>query len=223
MLGRTHVVLGASFGALCTAAVHPWVPAGAAVLCMPIAALAAPGPDVDHHNAPARAITAPAVAVLVVLGWLYRGGCWVLRCDPHLYWATREFFRHRNGTHRIRTAFGFGGVIAALCYLSGVELLQAAGWVFGAAASAGWLSHIYGDARTLSGVPVGDTIVNVGTSVRTGSRCKGCQTRAARRRGRRVRSQPHDRHTEQHLLIYRFQPAAVVLCLGALILVAPTP
>lgn len=222
-MGKSHVVLGASFGALTAMAVHPWVPAGVAALCIPIGALCGPGPDVDHHSAPARAVVAPAVVVLVVAGWVYRGGCWVLRADPHLHRAMREFFRHRNGTHRISTALGFGAIITALCWLSGVEVLQADGWVFGAAATAGWLSHIYGDARTFSGVPVGDTIVHVGTSVGTGSRCKGCRAAAARRRGRKVRRRPHEQHTEQHLLTYRFQPAAVVLCLGALILVAPTP
>ena len=44
MMGRTHVVLGASAGALCALAVHPFTTPGVAILCIPIAAVFGPGP-----------------------------------------------------------------------------------------------------------------------------------------------------------------------------------
>lgn len=217
MMSRTHVVLGVSAGALCALAVHPWVPPGMGLLCIPIAAVMGPAADVDHHAAPARAV-AVVIAVGLALYWwpivalyavplLYRLGRRIVY-GPRptaLEQRWRRFWRHREGTHRITTALGVGAATAAALWFTPPPLSTYA-WMFGAAVTAGWLSHIYGDARTHSGVPIGDRDgVTIGYTVRTGS------TRADARRARE-----NETLTEEHLYYARYRPCALALSAAAL-------
>lgn len=222
MMGKTHVVLGVTAGALTAAAVSPYVAPGVALLCIPIGAAAGPGPDVDHHAAPARSVGIVALIALA-LWWhpavyLYAVPVVWLTVSRILGWfgvpmsrperAWRTFWRHRGGTHRIRTAVAVGAVIAAVTWYLGNPWLHTNGWVVGLAVTAGWLSHIYGDGRTHSGIPIFDGEWTIGRTVRTGS------TYAS---ARRLGEDPL--RTEQHLRQRRFVPTAWASSAGALLIV----
>jgi len=218
MMFKTHVVLGVSVGGACALAAHPWVPPGLDLLCIPLGAAMGPAPDVDHHAAPARAV-AIAVAVALALYWwpivmlyalpmLYRLGRRIVY-GPHptaLERRWRAFWRHRGGTHRISTALGVGAATAAALWFAPAPLLHDYAWMYGAAVSAGWLSHIYGDARTHSGISIGShDNITIGYTVRTGSTRVEAQ-----------RTEGDETLSEEWLRQKRYQPCALALSAAAL-------
>lgn len=224
MMHRTHVTLGIAAGGMWAAAVAPFVPPAVALLCIPAAALGGPAPDMDHHAAPAHRVVmgglwVAAAFAAVLQRWtlavfaafvLWRIATRLFRLRPtRVEQVWRDFFRHREGTHRIRTALAVGAVGAALTWLLGSPWVAANGWAVAGAFMAGWLSHIYGDARTHSGVPVFDREVTIGRTVRTGSTYA-----SAHREG----IDPH--RTEEHLRLTRFRPAAWATNIAAVVVIS---
>lgn len=134
MMGRTHFTTGLTAGAAVTAAaLAVGVPREVALLAGPVTAYAALLPDLDH---PRSTVTYSLGPVTVALSWLL--------C---------LFVDHRGATHRPEWAPAWTlplGVSTA--YLP--EPLG--GWsalLWWVALTVGWWCHLWGDARTLSGIP----------------------------------------------------------------------
>lgn len=151
MMARTHFLTGLTAGAGVTAAalvvgVDPTL----ALLAGPVTAYAALLPDLDH---PRSTVTYSLGPVTIALSWLLR-----------------LFVEHRGATHRPEAiAPGAGLVALPLGFLPGVL----GGWaalLWWVAIAAGWATHLWGDARTLSGIPLADGgRLRIGRVFRTGS------------------------------------------------------
>jgi membrane-bound metal-dependent hydrolase YbcI (DUF457 family) len=134
MMGQTHMTTGVTAGAwLAAAGSVAGVPPVLVVLGVPLAAYAAILPDLDHPRSTATYSLGPLTIVIS--------------------WILRQFVDHRGPTHT-RT----GAAVTAAAVAGPTTLLPAplGGW------SALWwflvvllgcLTHVWGDARTLSGVP----------------------------------------------------------------------
>lgn len=160
MMGRSHLVTGWTAGAWTAGAVSVLgVPDELAVLVAPVVAYSALLPDLDHPRSTATYSLGPATILVS--------------------WILRLFVDHRGPTHTWQGALVFGATAGA----SSVAL--GAGWtspLWGLAVAVGVLTHIWADARTLSGVPwrgrawrgrlvrTGGGKLRVGRSFRTGSR-----------------------------------------------------
>jgi membrane-bound metal-dependent hydrolase YbcI (DUF457 family) len=134
MMGRSHATIGATVGAwLAAAGATAGVPDGLAALAVPVAAYAALLPDLDHPRTTAtRSLVPITMAVSFVL---------------------RRFVDHRGATHDPRS-----GPVAAVALAAPAAWLPApvGGWAalwWLLVILAGWTSHIWADARTLSGTP----------------------------------------------------------------------
>lgn len=153
MIGRSHLVTGATAGAWFAAAGSlAGVPDHLAVLAVGVVAYSALLPDLDHPRSTATYSLGP---VTIALSWLLR-------------W----FVEHRGATHTLQGAFA-SGVLAG----AGAAFLPGGlgGWVallWGAAVTVGCLTHIWADARTVSGVPHprGRGKLRIGRPFRTGSK-----------------------------------------------------
>jgi membrane-bound metal-dependent hydrolase YbcI (DUF457 family) len=134
VMGSSHLVHGVTSGSwLATAAAVAGLPPSLAVLGVAVAAYGALLPDLDH---PRSMATWSAPPVTVALSWLL---CLAVE--------------HRGPTHRVEAA----PVAAALVAFPAALLPDPLGgftalWWW-AALTVGWLTHVWGDARTLSGVP----------------------------------------------------------------------
>ena len=158
MMARSHALHGVTVGALAVTAgsvldaflpFWPTVDILARPIFVLVVAYAALLNDIDH---PHSTVTYSLGPVTVFLSWLLRGGpvgIFDFQCFP---W----YVEHRGITHDVR--FGPAG----FALLFGVPTLMLPGW-FGDqwwlwtwAIFLGCVTHIWGDARTVSGVPLGD-------------------------------------------------------------------
>jgi membrane-bound metal-dependent hydrolase YbcI (DUF457 family) len=172
MMATSHLTHGVTAGALAAAVMPDTVLARA--LFVAVTAYATLLPDWDH----------PEARITRSLGWPGTFICWTIRGWPiDWYWAPFGFvvldwrvqllpwdIDHRGLTHDPAT----GPTLFAV--LLGPVTYLLPGW-FGAhwyawtlAVWLGCLAHLWGDARTLSGIPFGDDRIWVGrTVIRTGS------------------------------------------------------
>lgn len=145
-MGASHLLHGVTTAAW-TAYALP-LDHGMAVLVGVVGAGYALAPDLDHGSASAS----HAVH------------------DAHLLSAAvRVFGGHRTWTHDPRIGPPiFGAITGALVApLSGP--IGDHWWAFALAAWIGCMTHLYGDARTISGIPCGTDRIHIGRAVRTGS------------------------------------------------------
>lgn len=146
MMGASHLLHGVTTAAW-TAYVLP-LDTGMAVMVGVVGAAYALAPDLDHINGRASRSTPDA---------------------HYLSSMVRAFGGHRTWTHDIRIGPPiFAAVTAALVFLLHGPIGDH-WWAFGIAALVGCLTHIYGDARTISGVPYGAHRIHIGATMRTGS------------------------------------------------------
>lgn len=179
MMSRTHLTTGVTAGAVLAAGLSlAGVPDLVAILAVPVVAYSAVAPDIDHPNS---FITYSLGPVTIAASWLLRGapiGWWAhvgygpwkrpVGFGTHLApWRCP----HRGPTHRAESApWVFGLLVAAAVWLLLPPVLSDHWYVFGAAASLGVLTHIWGDARTRSGVPFGGNHhYTIGRTFLTGS------------------------------------------------------
>lgn len=147
-MGRTHLATGVCAGALLALAATPVVPDGVRLYAVPVAAWAVTLPDIDHRRS---IVTYSLGPITMAISWLVR------RCTEH-----------RGRTHRVSTGLAAGAVAAVgATFLAGP--LGGYWWYLGLAVALGWCTHIYGDARTVSGVPWRGRQVRIGTPFVTGS------------------------------------------------------
>jgi membrane-bound metal-dependent hydrolase YbcI (DUF457 family) len=134
MMGRTHLTTGLTSGAwLATAGAVAGLPPALVVLAVPLAAWSALLPDLDHGRSTAT-LSVPPVTVPVS-------------------WVLRRFVDHRGPTHTPRAAPVFGAAVALPSWwIPGALGGWSALWWF-LVVTLGCLTHVWGDARTLSGVP----------------------------------------------------------------------
>jgi membrane-bound metal-dependent hydrolase YbcI (DUF457 family) len=134
MMARTHFVTGCTAGAAVgSAALAVGVPPTHAVVAVGVTAYAALLPDLDH---PRATVTYSIGPVTMLLSWLLR-----------------LFVEHRGATHRPERAPWWALPVALpTVWAPGVL----GGWsalLWWVAVTVGWLTHLWGDARTLSGIP----------------------------------------------------------------------
>jgi hypothetical protein len=134
MMGRTHMTTGLTSGAwLATAGAVAGLPPALVILTVPVAAYSALLPDLDHGRSTAT-LSIPPLTVPVS-------------------WVLRRFVDHRGPTHRARYAPAFGAAVAGpSAFLPGMLGGWVALWWF-LVVTLGCLTHVWGDARTLSGTP----------------------------------------------------------------------
>lgn len=183
MMSRTHIAVGAIAGAAYAAVPLP-VESGWRTLAIPVAAYAALLADIDHHKS---VVTWSAPPFTVLVSWVLRGMPRRWFVDGYLWSDEPVSYRwgleHRGGTHRPVAAV-VGGVLAfgALLFVVPVDV---AAYLAGAVA-VGWLAHLYGDARTLSGIPwpsKPDGKLRIGIPFRTGQCSPRCRRMHCRRPG----------------------------------------
>jgi membrane-bound metal-dependent hydrolase YbcI (DUF457 family) len=121
MHGKTHAVHGAIAG---TAVAMLATNATLGLLCVPLAALAALGPDVDHHASSAGRLLPP-------VRWTMRGLSRALGLPAH-----------RGITHTV-----------LLAVVLGAATLPVLPWVLSLAVTAGWLAALAGDWSTKTSLP----------------------------------------------------------------------
>lgn len=151
-MGRTHMTTGFTAGAwLAVAGSVAGVPAPLLVLGVPLCGYAALLPDLDHPRSTATYSLGPltlAVSYLLCL-----------------------FVDHRGPTHRPRWAPAFGAAVALPSVWLPAPLggWSAAWWFL--VVTLGCVVHVWGDSRTLSGVPWGSDggRLHTGRPFRTGS------------------------------------------------------
>lgn len=171
MIGRTHFLTGVTAGAVAVSAgsaLDAFIPFWPTtdILARPIfvviVAYCALLPDLDHPNS---TVTYSLGPFTMFLSWALRGGP-VGMFDFQVFpW----YVEHRGVTHDAR--FGPAGFAVVL----GLPTLMLPGW-FGDnwwlwtwAVFLGCLTHIWGDARTMSGVPLGKRQIRIGHPFVTGS------------------------------------------------------
>lgn len=136
MMGGTHLCTGFTVGAWTVAAASAvGIPAPVALLAGPLVAYSALLPDLDHPRSTATYSLGPLTVALS--------------------WVLCLFVDHRGPTHTPRGAAVFATVAAV-----GLVWLPApvGGWsvlLWWVAVFLGCLTHVWGDARTTSGVPWG--------------------------------------------------------------------
>ena len=146
MMGASHLLHGVTTAAW-TAYVLP-IDHGMAVMVGVVGAGYALAPDLDHASSRASHSTPDA---------------------KYLSAAVRSFGKHRTWTHDPRIGPPiFAAVTGALVALLAPPIGDY-WWAFALAALIGCLTHIYGDARTVSGVPLGRRRVHIGITMTTGS------------------------------------------------------
>jgi hypothetical protein len=149
MMGSTHIVQGATAGAW-TAAFIPGLPHDGngdlvRIAMVALCANAALWPDIDHHRG---RITWALPPLTNVLSWAVRGA--PIPFTDRRVWRG---VRHREETHWPRTAFIVGVVsLVPLWFLPAPFGTYC--WALSAAVTLGWLTHLAGDARTFSGIPL---------------------------------------------------------------------
>jgi membrane-bound metal-dependent hydrolase YbcI (DUF457 family) len=134
MMGRSHITTGVTTGAwLASAGAVAGVPAPLLVIGVILSAYSAILPDLDHHRSTATLSMGPVTMIVS--------------------WVLRQFVDHRGPTHTPRAAPVFGAVVAGPMALLPAPLGGwSALWWF-AVVTLGCLTHVWGDARTLSGTP----------------------------------------------------------------------
>ena len=134
MMGRTHMTTGLTAGSwLAAVGAVAGVPAALVAFAVPLCAWAALLPDLDHGRSTAT-LSVPPVTIPVS-------------------WVLRRFVDHRGPTHTLRAAPAFGAVVALpTAWIPGPLGGWSALWWF-LVVTLGCVTHIFGDARTLSGTP----------------------------------------------------------------------
>lgn len=145
MMGTTHTVTGVTAGSL---AAVPLVLLGVdhtAVLgFVAVWATTSVLPDIDHkHGRPTK---------------------WLGPITGLLSWIIRLFVDHREQTHTRTAALIFGAVVGAATFA-----VSDYWWLWALATVGGCLTHLWGDARTKSGIPWNGRRKRVGKTFRTGS------------------------------------------------------
>lgn len=133
-MGRTHMTTGATAGAwLAAVGSVAGVPPALVVLGVPVAAYAAILPDLDHGRS---TVTYSLGPVTIVISWVLR-----------------QFVDHRGPTHTRTGAACMAAGVAGPTTLLPAPLggWSALWWLL--VVFLGCLTHVWGDARTLSGVP----------------------------------------------------------------------
>ncbi len=134
MMARTHFATGCTAGAAVgSVALAVGVPATHALVAAGVTAYAALLPDLDH---PRATVTYSLGPVTIALSWLLR-----------------LFVDHRGATHRPEFAHLWALPLAAPLALVPGEFGGFAALLWWVAITVGWLTHLWGDARTLSGIP----------------------------------------------------------------------
>jgi membrane-bound metal-dependent hydrolase YbcI (DUF457 family) len=175
-MGRSHVVTATTAGAwLAAGAAALGVPDELALLVIPVTAYAGLLPDLDHPRSTATYSVGPLTMALS--------------------WALRQFVEHRGPTHTPRGALAFGLALGVPTVALPAPLGGWAAGLWALAITVGCLTHIWADARTLSGVPGRQGRRRIGVPFRTGS------------------------VEEQHLLRAVYSPVAVGSTIGALALI----
>lgn len=146
-MGSTHLATGFTTGAWFAYAlpgVHDhWRP----VLGL-VAAGAALAPDIDHVKA--RASRSFHDARL-------------------LSWAVTRFGGHRTWTHDLRIGPPLFAVVVAVAVWFVDGPIGDLWWAFALAMLVGCVTHVWGDARTTSGVPLGRRRIRLGRTFTTGT------------------------------------------------------
>lgn len=149
MIGASHLTTGVTTGAWFAAAASTVVPDPVAVLAVAVVSYAALLPDLDTGRSTATYSLGP---VTIAASWILR-----------------RFVVHRGATHRIEYAPAAFGATAA----AGSALLPpplGTWWpVWGLAVALGVAAHIWGDARTVRGVPWRGRRATLGRPFATGS------------------------------------------------------
>jgi hypothetical protein len=178
MMGRTHVITGAAVGAWYAALIpvgHTPTADLIRVISWGIVTVAATFPDIDHFKGAVSTYLPPFTTAL---SWAVRGAPIRLPGRRFRLWPG---VRHRGQLHTPRSVVWAGGVgcvligigcgVLALTHPDG---LWAGWWAWGLAVGVGWATHLAFDARTHSGIPVGDNKHwTYGTTVRTGDKDEG--------------------------------------------------
>jgi hypothetical protein len=179
MMGRTHIITGAAVGAWYAALIPvPYTPAGdlTRVISWGLVTIAATFPDIDHFRGGVSTYFPPFTTLL---SWTVRGAPIHLPSRTVRLWPG---VRHRDALHRwpqsplwaaaVGTAVaGIGCGVAALTV---PDALWSGWWAWGLAIGVGWATHLLFDARTHSGIPVGNNRHwTLGRTVRTGGRDGG--------------------------------------------------
>ena len=145
-MGTTHTITGVAAGSV---AAVPLIlldlePVRVAVF-VAVWAMASVLPDIDHkHGRPTK---------------------WLGPITRFIGWVVRLFTEHREQTHTRTAALIFGGIVGAATFA-----ISDYWWLWGIATVGGCLTHLWGDARTKSGIPWGDGgRKRVGKTFRTGS------------------------------------------------------
>lgn len=231
-MARSHLTTGVTTGAVFAAAVSTaGTPDLVAILTVPVVAYSAVTPDIDHPNS---FITYSLGPITITISWILRGA-------PLAWFRTIGFGRwrrdigfgfhllpwrcpHRGPTHRAEFAPWVFGLLVATTTWAVLPPILGDWWlVFGAAAALGVLTHIWGDARTRSGVPLGGNgHFTIGRTFITGS------TRADANDAWRLRLITtlewawYVRHNEEVLLRTIYRPTMfVALALAALAVIQP--
>lgn len=217
MMARSHLTTGVTAGAVFAAAVSTaGTPDLITILAVPVVAYSAAVPDIDH---PSSFITYSLGPVTILISWVLRGapiGWWTqfgygpwkrdIGFDGHLLpWRCP----HRGPTHRAESAPWIFGTLVAFTTWAVLPPLLADWWfIYGAAAALGVLTHIWGDARTRSGVPFGGSDhFTIGRTFLTGS--TPADADQAWQRGEITTTEWawHVRHNEAVLLRTIYRPA----------------
>jgi len=177
-MGSSHLAMGTTAGAaLASGLAYVGVPAHMAIVAGGVAAAGSLAPDLDHVNG--RAVVGKRAA----------------HDAKYVSTLVRSFGGHRTWTHDLRLGPPvFAAVTLVLAALGGGDFLSYS-WAIALGMWVGCATHLWGDARTISGIPFGDRKINIGRPIRTGS----------------------DAETRRRMLIYR--PLAVASCIGALWLI----
>lgn len=169
-MGRTHLTTGVTAGAL-GAAVMPWIGGPdllAQTLFVVVTAYSALLPDLDHHSS---TVTYSLGPVTILASWLLRG------CPIEIYFWRWEIearlapwtVTHRGVTHDVRYGpAGFALVLGPPTWLL-PGWFGDHWWLWTLGILLGCVTHIWGDARTHSGVPIGHGRRWIGRTFETGS------------------------------------------------------
>lgn len=167
MMGTTHTTTGVTAGSLAAVPLTLLgVPDGALLVFVFIWIAASTLPDIDHpQGQPTRKMIGGRA-----INWLIRGA----RVRV-LWWETRLSpydVGHRKATHTRKAGVivGFAvGILAAIV----PGFIGDWFWLWGLAVIGGWFTHLWGDSRTLSGIPWGPEgkgKLRTGRPFRVGSR-----------------------------------------------------
>jgi membrane-bound metal-dependent hydrolase YbcI (DUF457 family) len=196
MMGRSHLTHGAAVGAWYgSAAAAVGVPDELAVLAVALTAYSALWPDLDHPRSLATYSLGPVTIAVS--------------------WVLRLFFDHRQETHAPRAALAFAAPVALGLAFAPAPVGGWSAFLWFGAVAAGILTHIWGDARTLSGTPWRGRWVRwepMGWPV--------ARTNGGRLRLGRVFRTGSDWEVRLRHLVY--QPVAVASLVGAFLVVGGT-